>query len=85
MARQKLGPRQKEWLERIRVAGGQVYIKVDHEIPPEVTCWIYMEDGDDIRVPLRMLESLLERDLFEQIREQPGRHRVMYRLKGSDG
>lgn len=85
MSRQKIGPRQKEWLERIRVAGGRIYLMVNHDQPPTVTCWILMEEGDDIRIPLRMLESLLERDLFEQVREQPGRHRVMYRLKAFDG
>lgn len=85
MARQKLGPNQKEWLERIRVAGGRVYLLVDHTVPPQISSWILMEDSDDIRIPIRMLESLLERDMFEQEREAPGRHRVLYRLKGSDG
>lgn len=85
MARQKLGPKQKEWLERIRVAGGRVYLVVNEDEDPIVSSWIFMEDADDIRVPLRMMESLLERGLFEQTREIPGRHRVMYRLRGMDG
>ena len=85
MARQKLGPKQLEWLDRMRVAGGRVYLVVDREASPTVSAWLLIDGGDDVRVPLRMMESLMERGLFEQQPAEPGVHRVMYKMRAFDG
>lgn len=72
---QKIGKNQATWLERIKEAGGSIEVVV-HWTP---VAMIKVDDGPDIRIPIREFEALFDRDLFEEI-EIPG-HKSLYRLK----
>ncbi len=62
MSKAPLGPHQKGWLMRIRSAGGVV--DLEHHRHGGFSAWIPVEGGTPIRLPMRMFESLLARDLF---------------------
>ena len=58
-----LGPHQKNWLVRIQAAGRTVEMEIYRNGHP--TIWIPVSGGRPIRLPVRMFESLFQRDLFE--------------------
>ena len=60
-----LGPQQERWLQRIKAAGG--WVELDHDRHHQFSAWIPVIGGPPIRLPMRMFESLLERDLFDLI------------------
>ena len=65
--RSPLGPHQKDWLVRIKAAGGRVEMEIHRNGHP--TIWIPVSGGRSIRLPVRMFESLMQRDLFEEIED----------------
>ena len=56
-----MGRDQRRWLSRIQSAGGRIEVR----IRTEPDAYLQVPHGKPIRVPIRMLESLMERDLFE--------------------
>ncbi len=63
-----LGPHQKAWLVRTKAAGGIVEMEVHRHGHP--TIWIPVSGGRSIRLPVRMFESLMQRDLFDLLEDQ---------------
>ncbi len=63
-----LGPQQERWLSRIRFAGGSVELELYRR--GGFSAWILVEGGSPIRLPMRMFESLLDRDLFFLIKDE---------------
>jgi len=63
-----LGPNQYRWLKRIRSAGGAV--ELEHSRHGGFTAWVPVQGGASIRLPMRMFESLLERDLFSLTKDE---------------
>ena len=58
-----LGPQQERWLQRVRAAGG--WVEMEHYRRGGFSAWIPVEGGTPIRLPMRMFESLLDRQLFD--------------------
>ncbi len=58
-----LGPHQKAWLVRIKASGGIVEMEIHRHGHP--TIWIPVSGGRSIRLPVRMFESFIQRDLFD--------------------
>ena len=81
-ARGPLGPQQTRWIARIQSAGGMV----EYEDGRNATgsAWIPIEGGRSIQIPMRMFESLVERDILV-VDEQPGLGWSAWRLEESDG
>ena len=65
--RAPLGPHQKSWLVRIKAAGGIVEMDIYRNGEP--TIWIPVSGGISIRLPVRMFESLMQRDLFDLLED----------------
>lgn len=78
--RQGMGREQRKWLSRIRSAGGEVTVT----IVPTPIVKVPVLGGRAVRMPIRMLESLLERDLFEKVNEHQGftRYRLVEDAEG---
>ncbi len=62
-----LGPHQRNWLVRIQAAGGIVEMEIHRNGHP--TIWIPVSGGRSIRLPVRMFESLMQRDLFDLLED----------------
>lgn len=77
MSHQGLGREQAKWLSRIQAAGGEVEVTVVQ------TPVVYFGE-DNIRIPVRMFESLMERGLFKRVDgEDVTPNGARYRLVGS--
>ncbi len=68
MTKAPLGPHQKGWLMRIRSAGGVV--ELERFRHGGFTVWVPVEGGAAIRLPMRMFESRMQRDLFVLIEDE---------------
>ena len=79
MSKAPLGPYQEDWVKRIRSAGGVV--EMEHSRNAGFSAWIPVEGGASIRLPMRMFESLLERDLFMLFKDE-GTFKIWWLLDG---
>lgn len=73
-----LGLHQLRWLKRIRSAGGIVELEPGRNA--NHSAWIPIEGGNPIQIPMRMFESLVERDLLSRSSAQLANSVTVWRL-----